>query len=415
MTSRPTTRRPEPPATWIALAVLVAAAPLWAQPTTDLDALEQRFHQLRALDAELVRAQTRAEAAERAVLEAQRDLERLGAAGPEPEQAQADAVDRLLHAQATLREILEVTGLELLRQDARDQAQQLLDDVDAALDLARGEVRVARLRRLRGWLYADRGRLDLARPDAESALWVLPQDPRTLSLMGLCLLGENRFEDAEALLGAAVEAEPTPERWAYWALALACQQRFEVALEAWRSAGGADAVHPRVVQRVRWLVGEERLQTLQHAWEAEQRRRSDDRLRGPLPRVIARTGDGEVVIELFAHDEPALVDAFLAWVDAGRYQGFHRVVPSLLAQTGDSRRVEQEVELGETPRRHFRGSLAWFRGRLEGGAPSCEVYLTVAPAPVLDANHVVFGRVVSGWETLDRIRQGDPVQIERAD
>ena len=54
------------------------------------------------------------------------------------------------------------------------------------------------------------------------------------------------------------------------------------------------------------------------------------------PRVALVTSKGRIVIELFPQKAPATVKNFLAYVDAGFYDGtvFHRVIPKFMIQGG---------------------------------------------------------------------------------
>ena len=51
----------------------------------------------------------------------------------------------------------------------------------------------------------------------------------------------------------------------------------------------------------------------------------------PNPQVIIKTSEGDITLRLFADKSPETVANFLAYVDAGYYNGtiFHRVIPRL--------------------------------------------------------------------------------------
>ena len=67
------------------------------------------------------------------------------------------------------------------------------------------------------------------------------------------------------------------------------------------------------------------------------------------PRVLMKTTDGEITIELFADKSPVTVDNFLGYVDAGHYDGtvFHRVIPNFMIQGGGFTASLQERETGD--------------------------------------------------------------------
>ena len=54
------------------------------------------------------------------------------------------------------------------------------------------------------------------------------------------------------------------------------------------------------------------------------------------PKVIMKTTDGDIVIELYAETAPVTVENFLSYVDAGYYDGtvFHRVISNFMIQGG---------------------------------------------------------------------------------
>ena len=54
------------------------------------------------------------------------------------------------------------------------------------------------------------------------------------------------------------------------------------------------------------------------------------------PRVLMKTTDGDITIELFADKSPITVENFLRYVDDGHYDGtvFHRVISNFMIQGG---------------------------------------------------------------------------------
>jgi cyclophilin family peptidyl-prolyl cis-trans isomerase len=57
---------------------------------------------------------------------------------------------------------------------------------------------------------------------------------------------------------------------------------------------------------------------------------------GDNPRVEVDTTKGKIILELYADKAPKTVKNFLAYVDAGFYDGtiFHRVIPNFMIQGG---------------------------------------------------------------------------------
>ena len=127
-----------------------------------------------------------------------------------------------------------------------------------------------------------------------------------------------------------------------------------------------------------------------------------------------KTRRGELVLELFGADAPITVWNFMNLARTGYYRGtgFHRVVPNFVAQDGDPRddgnggpgyAIRDEMN----PRRYERGAVGMaLSGPDTGGS---QYFITHSPQPHLDGNYTVFGRVLSGFATLDAIVQGDRI------
>lgn len=137
-------------------------------------------------------------------------------------------------------------------------------------------------------------------------------------------------------------------------------------------------------------------------------------LQDKTQRATMKTERGEIVLELFGADAPITVWNFMNLARTGYYRGtgFHRVVPNFVAQDGDPRddgnggpgyAIRDEMN----PRRYERGALGMaLSGPDTGGS---QYFITHSPQPHLDGHYTVFGRVLSGFETLDAIVQGDRI------
>lgn len=137
-------------------------------------------------------------------------------------------------------------------------------------------------------------------------------------------------------------------------------------------------------------------------------------LQGKTQRATMKTQRGEMVLELFGADAPITVWNFINLARTGYYRGtgFHRVVPNFVAQDGDPRddgnggpgyAIRDEMN----PRRYERGALGMaLSGPDTGGS---QYFIAHSPQPHLDGHYTVFGRVLSGFETLDAIVQGDRI------
>ncbi|MGH2395327.1 MAG: peptidylprolyl isomerase [Candidatus Limnocylindria bacterium] len=135
------------------------------------------------------------------------------------------------------------------------------------------------------------------------------------------------------------------------------------------------------------------------------------------------TERGDIVCELFAADAPLTVENFVTLARRGFYDGvtFHRVVPDFVVQGGCPKGdgtggPGYQVKAEFNKQKHVRGSVAMARSQHPDSAGS-QFYITYGATPHLDNNYTVFGKVVSGMEEVDRIKQGDrmtSVAIEEA-
>jgi len=154
------------------------------------------------------------------------------------------------------------------------------------------------------------------------------------------------------------------------------------------------------------------------AWPKEQQIREAEAKADDLPRVLMKTSQGDIEIELFENEAPNTVANFISLVSSGFYDGltFHRVIPGFMAQGGCPRgdggggpdyNIACECHQANH-RLHFRGSLSMAHaGRDTGGS---QFFLTFLPTGHLDGRHTAFGRVIKGFEVLSKLRRGDPSQ-----
>jgi peptidyl-prolyl cis-trans isomerase B (cyclophilin B) len=133
------------------------------------------------------------------------------------------------------------------------------------------------------------------------------------------------------------------------------------------------------------------------------------------PQVSMKTSKGEMVLELFQDAAPGTVQNFLDLAGKGFYNGlsFHRVIANFMIQGGCPRgdgtggpgyKIKCEIN----PNKHQRGTLSMAHaGRDTGGS---QFFICHSPQPHLDGVHTVFGKVISGAEVIDQIRQGDKME-----
>ena len=142
--------------------------------------------------------------------------------------------------------------------------------------------------------------------------------------------------------------------------------------------------------------------------------------------VIDVTGahPGTVEIELLPDVAPKHAERIKALARAGAYDGvaFHRVIDGFMAQTGDvqfgtraafaqgragtggSDLPDLPAEFSDVP--FEKGTVGMARSSDPNSANS-QFFIMFAPAPNLDGQYTVVGKVISGQDVIDAIRRGD--------
>ena len=123
---------------------------------------------------------------------------------------------------------------------------------------------------------------------------------------------------------------------------------------------------------------------------------------------------GRVVIAMRPDLAPRHVAQIKRLARAGFYDGvvFHRVIEGFMAQGGDPTGTgtggsgnKLAAEFSDEP--HVRGTASMARARHPDSADS-QFFIMFAPAPHLDGQYTVWGRVTDGMAWVDGLRRGDP-------
>ncbi len=142
--------------------------------------------------------------------------------------------------------------------------------------------------------------------------------------------------------------------------------------------------------------------------------------------MIMKLKDGDVELELFQDVAPNHVKRFKELATKGLYDGvvFHRVIEGFMAQSGDvkfgnsnsenfdlslagtggSDLPDLKSEFSDIP--HDRGVLSAARSSDPNSANS-QFFICFQPAPHLDRQYTVFGKVIKGMELIDKIKKGE--------
>jgi peptidyl-prolyl cis-trans isomerase B (cyclophilin B) len=131
-------------------------------------------------------------------------------------------------------------------------------------------------------------------------------------------------------------------------------------------------------------------------------------------RATIETNRGAIEIQLYPEHAPKTVNNFVFLAQEGFYDGisFHRVIDNFMVQGGDPTgsgrggpgyRFEDETR--GNPLRHETGVLSMANaGPNTNGS---QFFITHSPQAHLDGKHTVFGKVTSGMNVVNAIRQGD--------
>ncbi|MCB4822958.1 peptidylprolyl isomerase [Roseicella aerolata] len=136
-------------------------------------------------------------------------------------------------------------------------------------------------------------------------------------------------------------------------------------------------------------------------------------------RLVLELKDGPVTIQLLPDVAPRHVERIKTLVGRGFYDGtpFHRVIEGFMAQGGDPTGTGTggARDLPDLPAeftnkyRFLRGVCGMARSQNPNSASS-QFFIMFAPAPSLDGQYTIWGRVVAGMEAVDKIKRGDPTR-----
>ncbi len=135
----------------------------------------------------------------------------------------------------------------------------------------------------------------------------------------------------------------------------------------------------------------------------------------PENTLVIELETGTVTVELLPDVAPLHVARVKELAREGFYDGvvFHRVIAGFMAQTGDptgtgtggSSKPDLKAEFSKVP--FERGTIGAARTQNPNSANS-QFFICFAPAPHLNGQYTVWGRVVDGMELIDGLAKGEP-------
>jgi len=134
------------------------------------------------------------------------------------------------------------------------------------------------------------------------------------------------------------------------------------------------------------------------------------------PRVVIKTSEGDITVQLYADKSPVTVANFLAYVDSGFYKDtiFHRVIPEFMIKGGglgpDMNEKETRAPIvNESNNRlnNVRGTIAMARTN-DPDSATAQFFINQRSNLSLDwaagrEGYTVFGEVIQGMDIVDFI------------
>ena len=133
--------------------------------------------------------------------------------------------------------------------------------------------------------------------------------------------------------------------------------------------------------------------------------------------VLLRTSLGDITVQMDPSLAPEHVRNFLKLVETGWYNRteFHRLLPGFVAQggVGQTRAGSQTHPADRWVRNlkgefskvlHTRGTLSMARGD-DPNSANTSFFLVLGNAPHLDGKYTVFGKIIDGFDTLEKIEK----------
>ncbi|EPS60560.1 peptidyl-prolyl cis-trans isomerase, partial [Genlisea aurea] len=134
---------------------------------------------------------------------------------------------------------------------------------------------------------------------------------------------------------------------------------------------------------------------------------------GGAPEVTLETSMGAISVEMYHRHAPRTCENFVTLARKGYYNDvkFHRIIKDFIVQGGDPTGTGRGGE--SIYGKHFEDEITRELKHTGAGIISManagpntngsQFFITLAPAPSLDGNHTIFGRVSRGMEIVKRL------------
>jgi len=139
--------------------------------------------------------------------------------------------------------------------------------------------------------------------------------------------------------------------------------------------------------------------------------------------VVFETNQGTVRFELFPEIAPKTCENFMTHAKNGYYDGliFHRVIKEFMIQGGDptgtgmggesiwGKPFEDEC----SPDLKFTEPGLLAMANAGPGTNGSQFFITTVPCPWLNGNHTIFGKVVEGYDVIQKIEKCKTGMMDR--
>ena len=144
--------------------------------------------------------------------------------------------------------------------------------------------------------------------------------------------------------------------------------------------------------------------------------------------MVISLKDGDVTVALRPDLAPKHVAQIKKLVRAKAYDNvvFHRVIDGFMAQTGDVKYGNAKKgfsadmvgtggsDLPDLPaefsNEHYERGVVGMARSQDPNSANSQFFIMFAPAPSLDGQYTIVGKVEKGMDLVDRIKKGDPAQ-----
>lgn len=131
------------------------------------------------------------------------------------------------------------------------------------------------------------------------------------------------------------------------------------------------------------------------------------------PVAVLETTQGTIEIELRPDIAPLAVENFMAHINNGYYNGliFHRIIKNFMIQGGDPTGTGRGGQsIWKKPfQDEFKPNVTFNKAGILAmanagpGTNGSQFFVTTAPTPWLNGRHTIFGYVINGMDSVDKL------------